>query len=62
MFKFEEYRLRYFNFRLLLYIILLLIAGVIFVKSATMNSSGDAVDKKLLGIAIGSVLLVLSPK
>ena len=58
MFKFEEYRLRYFNFRLLLYIILLLIAGVIFVKSATMNSSGDAVDKKLLGIAIGSVLML----
>ena len=52
MFKFEEYRLRYFNFRLLLYVILLLIAGVIFVKSATMNTAGDAVDKKLLGIAI----------
>ena len=58
MFKFEEYRLRYFNFRLLLYVILLLIAGVIFVKSATMNSTGDAVDKKLLGIAIGSVLML----
>ena len=58
MFKFEEYRLRYFNFRLLLYVILLLIAGVIFVKSATMNAGGDALDKKLLGIAVGSVLML----
>ena len=58
MFKFEEYRLRSFNFRLLLYVVLLLIAGVIFVKSATMNGSTDPVDKKLLGIAIGSVLML----
>ena len=58
MFKFEEYRLRYFNFRLLLYVILLLIAGVIFVKSATMNAGGDALDKKLLGIAVGGVLML----
>ncbi len=58
MFKFEEYRLRYFNFRLLLYIALLIIAGVIFVKSATMNASSDAVDKKIMGIAIGGVLML----
>ncbi|MBP3701945.1 MAG: rod shape-determining protein RodA [Lachnospiraceae bacterium] len=58
MFKFEEYRLRYFNFRLLLYIALLVIAGVIFVKSATMNSSGDAVDKKILGIVIGGICML----
>ena len=53
MFKFGEYKLRYFNFRLVLYVLLLASAGVVFIKSATMNSAGDSVTKQVMGIAIG---------
>lgn len=58
MFKFEEYRLRYFNFRLILYVFLLVGVGVIFIKSATMNSSENEVTKQIMGIAIGTVCML----
>ena len=58
MFNFKEYRLRYFNFRLVLYVLLLAAAGVIFIKSATMNSADDAVRKQIMGIAVGSVCML----
>lgn len=57
MFKFEEYRLRYFNFRLVLYIALLTGAGVIFIRSATMNSADDAVSKQIMGLGLGAVCM-----
>lgn len=58
MFKFREYKLRYFNFRLILYVLLLASAGVVFIKSATMNSDGDSVSKQIMGIAIGTVCML----
>ncbi len=59
MFKFDQYKLRYFNFRLLLYVLLLSAAGVIFISSATMNSGGDTVTKQIMGIAIGAVCMMV---
>lgn len=59
MFKFEEYKLRYFNFRLILYVLALCSAGVVFIKSATMNEGSGAVNKQLMGIAIGLVLMLV---
>ncbi len=58
MFKFDQYKLRYFNFRLLLYILLLSAAGVVFISSATMNAGGDTVTKQIMGIAIGVVCMM----
>lgn len=59
MFKFEEYKLRYFNFRLLLYILLLVTAGVTFIKSATMNSADDVVAKQIFGILVGGTCMLI---
>lgn len=58
MFKFGEYKLRYFNFRLVMYVLLLTSAGVIFIKSATMNAAGGSVSKQIMGIAIGTVCML----
>ncbi|MCI8567252.1 MAG: rod shape-determining protein RodA [Lachnospiraceae bacterium] len=58
MFKFKEYKLRYFDFRLMLYVLLLAFAGVIFIKSATMNTEGDSVTKQIMGIGIGTVCML----
>ncbi len=58
MFNFENYRLRNFNFRLVLYVLLLSIAGVIFIRSATMNAGDDTVSKQIMGLVIGTVLML----
>lgn len=58
MFNFKEYKLRYFNFRLFLYVLILIGASVVFIKSATMNTPGNAVSKRIMGIAIGMVCMI----
>ena len=58
MFKFSEYRLRYFNFRLLLYIWALSAIGLVFIHSATMVSGGSGVTKQIFGIAVGTVAML----
>ena len=38
MFKFKEYRFRYYNLRLILFSMALAVAGILFVRSATINT------------------------
>lgn len=58
MFKFSEYRVRYFNFRLMLYIWTLSAIGLVFIHSATMISGGSGVMKQIFGIAVGTVVML----
>lgn len=53
MFKFGEYKLRYFNFRLVFYVLLLAAAGVVFVKSATISIGTGTYHKQMMGLAVG---------
>lgn len=59
MFKFNEYKLRYFDFRLVLYVLLLAGAGVVFVKSATLNLGNSAYYKQIMGLAVGGVMMIV---
>ena len=58
MFKFSEYRVRFLNFRLMLYIWALTAIGIVFIKSATIVSGGSAVEKQIFGVAVGTVLML----
>lgn len=58
MFKFGEYRVRYLNFRLMLYIWTLTAIGIVFIKSATMVSGGSGVEKQIFGVAVGTVCML----
>lgn len=58
MFKFGEYKFRYFNFRLVIYVLLLAAAGVVFVKSATLGTGTSAYHKQIMGLVIGAVMMV----
>lgn len=59
LFKFEDYKLRYFDFRLVIYILLLTGAGVIFIKSATLNAPVSGVSKHLFGIGLGLLCMLV---
>ncbi|MBQ8814315.1 MAG: rod shape-determining protein RodA [Lachnospiraceae bacterium] len=58
MFKFSEYRVRYLNFRLMLYVWALTAIGIIFIRSATMVSGGSAMEKQIFGAAVGTFLML----
>lgn len=59
MFKFSEYKLRYFNFRLFLLILIISGAGAVFIKSATMDLGNGTYYKQLMGMGIGTVLMLI---
>lgn len=57
---FFDYKLRHYNFRLVLYVLALNVLGVFLIRSAT-NQDPAIVNKQLLGISVGcAVVLVLS--
>lgn len=58
MFKFSSYRFRYYNLRLVLYIGILCASGILFIRSATINSGASTANKQLLGIILGVILMV----
>ena len=53
MFKFKEYRFRYYNIRLILFILSLAVIGVLFVKSATIGTGNDTYNKQIFGVVLG---------
>ncbi len=59
MFKFKEYRFRYFNIRLILFVLSLAVIGILFVKSATINSGTDTYNKQIFGVALGVACMLL---
>ena len=54
---FLDYDFRYFNFRLILYMIALNIIGVLVIRSAT-NLDAEAVNKQLLGVLVGLAIAI----
>jgi rod shape determining protein RodA len=59
MFKFEEYKLRYLDFRLIIYVLILAGAGTVFVKSATLNAGNSAFYKQIAGLVIGAAAMMV---
>lgn len=53
IFNFRKYKLRYFDFKLVLMTLVLSTMGVLIVKSATMPSGGSDYMRQIMGIAIG---------
>lgn len=58
MFKFNSYRFRYYNLRLVLFVSLLCASGILFIKSATINSDASTATKQLLGVALGIIVMI----
>ncbi len=59
MFNFNLYRFRYYNLRLVLYVSILCASGVLFIKSATINSAAGTATKQILGVALGIVIMIV---
>lgn len=58
MFRFKEYRFRYYNIRLILFALALAVIGVLFVRSATLNTGTDTFYKQIFGIVVGMVCMI----
>lgn len=59
MFKFKEYRFRYYNIRLLLFALVLAVMGILFVKSATINTGASTYNKQIFGVALGIICMIV---
>ena len=59
MFKFKEYRFRYYNMRIILYVLILAVIGILFVKSATIGTGADTYNKQIFGVAVGIFCMLL---
>lgn len=55
---FFDYDFRHFNFRLLFYIMILNIIGVLVIRSAT-NMNADAVGRQTLGVLVGMAIAII---
>ena len=53
MFKFKDYRFRYFNIRMILLILSLSVIGILFVRSATIGTGTDTFNKQIFGVVLG---------
>ena len=53
MFKFKDYRFRYFNIRMILLILSLAVIGILFVRSATIGTGSDTFNKQIFGVVLG---------
>ena len=60
MFAFQKYKLKYYNFKLLLFIIFLSVTGILIIRSATL-STGDTstYTKQIMGVAIGMTAMMI---
>ncbi|MBR2738930.1 MAG: rod shape-determining protein RodA [Lachnospiraceae bacterium] len=61
IFKFRDYKLRFFNLRILLYVAILCFMGVQFVGSASANTADPSATmmKQVVGIALGVVMMLI---
>lgn len=59
MFKFKEYRFRYYNIRLLLFALVLAVIGILFVKSATINTGTATYNKQIFGVVLGIICMLV---
>ena len=58
MFKLKEYHFRYFNIRLVLYVVVLALLGTLFVKSATISSGISTYNKQVFGVILGICIML----
>lgn len=60
MFAFQKYKLKYYNFKLLLFIIFLSVTGILIIRSATL-STGDTstYTKQIMGVAVGMTAMMI---
>lgn len=54
---FPNYDFRHFNFRLFFYMLVLNVIGILVIRSAT-NMDADAVNKQLMGVLVGLVVVI----
>lgn len=54
---FLDYKLRHYNFRLIIYVMILNVLGVLLIGSATNQDSG-VIGKQIMGIAVGFVVVL----
>jgi rod shape determining protein RodA len=59
IFNFRNYKFRYFNIRLFIYIAILSVMGILIIQSATMNSGENTASKQIMGVAIGAFCMLL---
>lgn len=53
-----DYKLRYYNFRLVVYVLALNVLGVLLIGSAT-NQDAASISKQIMGISVGFVVVML---
>lgn len=58
MFKFKDYRFRYFNIRMILLILSLAVIGILFVRSATIGTGSDTFNKQIFGVVLGTACML----
>ena len=58
MFKFKDYRFRYFNIRMILLILSLAVIGILFVRSATIGTGSDTFNKQIFGVVLGAACML----
>ena len=58
---FEDYKLKYYNFRIIIYILALSVIGVLLIYSATNSSSyyEGYYKRQIFGIAVGCVAMIV---
>ena len=59
MLAFKNYRLRHYNFKMVLYILVLSVIGILVITSATMNSDVDTTSKQMMGVSVGVICMVI---
>ncbi len=58
MFKFKEYHFRYYNIRLILFVLALSVIGILFVKSASIGTGTATYYKQIFGVAVGIFCMI----
>ncbi len=61
MFAFKNYKLRHYDIKIVLYVLILSVIGILAIASATMNEGSSTYYKQIMGVAVGiACMLALS--
>ena len=59
MFAFKNYKLRHFNFKMVLYILILSVIGILVIASATMNDGPSTYYRQIMGVSVGFICMLI---
>ena len=60
MFAFQKYKFRYFNFKLLLFVVFLSVTGILIIRSATLSTGETGTfTKQIMGVGIGMAAMLI---